>query len=635
MSITANNCANGCSNGACISVTTTTSTTVPNGWVYGTIASPYNGIAGAVRVSANSPGSPYTYKDASNNYNLANVAPGTWTITASNLTCCNDFTLSVGVTSGAGTSLNIAMNTKAILMVNVRDTSGNPISGADVWVSNPPSYADNGWAAKSGTNGGTSIDYVDQGTRTVSASKAGYVTSSQSVSVPAGSTSPIFVNVNFVLSTTTTTTTVLPYFSNEASVSPIMPSSSSILPSYMAIGDADNDGTKEVVYAFNQLIVYRDTGSSLVQEAMYDIPDSARPSPLIDDVDGDGQNEIVFVVVYLVSGSQYNTRLYVARHTGSSIVIEATYETGSPANNPILPTIDDLDGDGAKEIIFYNSANSVAVLRHTGSSLQVEATYSAGFIDELTIPAYDLDSDGSKEIVFASIDPINILRHTGSSIVLEATYKPTTNYMPSLSPAIGNLDGDSGIETFLNDANSYGYFTIRHTGSSIVQESVYSPSNAAPTSAVAADFDNDGSVEVVVSGVGTGTTYDKIKVFRHTGSSLVQEAEISVSNRDYNAVAADIDNDGTIEIIRASMDGYLYSMRHTGSSLVIEGSYYLGSPLIFSPVIDDIDGDGRVEIVTATSSGIRVVQAGVKGSTTYSSWPVFMRNSARTGYQPK
>lgn len=436
-------------------------------------------------------------------------------------------------------------------------------------------------------------------------------------------------------STTVPTTTVLPYFLFEASASPTMPSLTGIDHSHMAIGDADNDGTKEIVYAYNELIVYRDTGSSLVQEAMLDIPNSARPSPLIEDVDGDGQNEIVFVVVYLVSGTQYNARLYVVRHSGSSITIEATYETAAPTNTPITPTIDDLDGDGQKEIIFYTSQNNMSILRHTGSLLQLETTYNSGTIDDVTIPSHNLDGDSQKEIVFASgIGPIKILRHTGSSIVSEATYTPGSFFIGASCPAVGNLDSDPDTEIFLSDSSS-GYYVLRHTGSSIVQESVYSPSNAARTSTAAADFDNDGSMEIVVSGVGTGTAYNRLKVFRHTGSSLVQEAEMTVTNWDYNPVAADIDNDGTIEIIRASRDGYLYSLNHTGASLIVEGSYYLGAPAIFSPLIDDIDGDGWVEIVTATSAGIRVIQAGVKRAASYSSWPVVMRNLARTGYQPK
>jgi M6 family metalloprotease-like protein len=81
--------------------------------------------------------------------------------------------------------------------------------------------------------------------------------------------------------------------------------------------------------------------------------------------------------------------------------------------------------------------------------------------------------------------------------------------------------------------------------------------------------------------------------------------------------AADLDGDGTPELVACDEAGNLYVLRGDGTSYLGSGSgplKRLGEKVLSSPVIGDIDGDGRDEFVVVAASGTVFAWNGEDGS---------------------
>jgi hypothetical protein len=91
---------------------------------------------------------------------------------------------------------------------------------------------------------------------------------------------------------------------------------------------------------------------------------------------------------------------------------------------------------------------------------------------------------------------------------------------------------------------------------------------------------------------------------------------------------ADMDNNGTIDIILGDNSGYLHSIDMTGSETPGFPLYY-DSALKTSPALGDVDNDGDLDIAVANLTSYLLVD--YKNPTGEVRWPNFKYDAARTG----
>ncbi|HXC50111.1 MAG TPA: FG-GAP-like repeat-containing protein [Candidatus Limnocylindrales bacterium] len=222
---------------------------------------------------------------------------------------------------------------------------------------------------------------------------------------------------------------------------------------------------------------------------------------------------------------------------------------------------------------------------------------------------HDMDGDGAQEIIFGAADgKLHILDGSGSEL---AGWPVETNPMQLASSA-----------SFAPLALGNDYHSSILAGVAI------------------GDVDNDGDDEVVAADM-DGSVY----VFRDDGTALPgfpvslnpvysDPAIRNEANRlDYGVLAAptlaDLDGDGTLEILVAAMDRHLYVWNSNGTThagfpvLIVDqdrmssvnatnhqvtwklvsgqpvGS--IGTKLLSSPSVGDLDGDGHLEIVLGSN----------------------------------
>jgi hypothetical protein len=260
------------------------------------------------------------------------------------------------------------------------------------------------------------------------------------------------------------------------------------------------------------------------------------------------------------------------------------------------PAVVDLDGDGVPEIIFGSSDNttgawdSPGVLRalrgDTGAELftVTDPSLAINFISSVAVG--DIDGDGHPEIIACGANNQSLIafNHDG-------TFKwrsPALEYINGGAPALADLDGDGKAEIIIGRQvlNSDGSLRWTGTGSN--------GSKGTGALPIVADIDLDGKPEVIVGNTAyraDGTTYWQIPTIPGGG---------------FNAIG-NFDNDAYPEIVIVGA-GFVYLFKHDGT-LIWQQSNISGLGSGGPPTVADFDGDGKLEIGIAGHSNYYVFDA--------------------------
>lgn len=216
-----------------------------------------------------------------------------------------------------------------------------------------------------------------------------------------------------------------------------------------AIADLDGDGRNEIVLALSdsRLYVYEANGTlrNGWPVSLGDAPDIygshvIDSTPVVADINGDGQQEIVV--------GSYDHRLYVYRADGRLLW---TYETrdiimSTPAIGDLVP------GSPGLEIVIGSGDRFVYTLTSSGQLLWKHPT---GWIVRSSPLLVDLDGDGQFEIVIGSDDKKVWAWHSNGAPV--AGWPQATGAPVASSPIAVDLDKDGAPEIVAGSDNGAVY----------------------------------------------------------------------------------------------------------------------------------------------------------------------------------
>jgi hypothetical protein len=388
-----------------------------------------------------------------------------------------------------------------------------------------------------------------------------------------------------------------------------------------ALADLDGDGDREVISVSAEGDVFvRDPDGSILpgwpRHVDYFIDQS---SPLIEDLDRDGDLEIVLI---------QHKRIHVFDVQGRELSgwpqAVSDYVSCSPAAG-------DVDGDGDLEIVAL-SGDGLLVAFDAAGRLLPGWPQDVGSESNTSPVLVDLDADGSGlEILAAGYQgPLYAFRGDGTRV---GGHWPVemTDWGPS-SPAVGDLEGDGEIDIIGVDARGYVYRIDRRGRKQLLRRV---PGTYTFSSPALGDLDGDGSQEIVLgSGLSDGSGY--ISVLDAEGRLL---PGWPVATGDLVAASpslADVDGDGRPEVIVPDLSGELWLLHADGRPaggwpIDVDGL------TLSSPVVADLDGDGTPEIVQGLWT-LGFVQGTVLmnhtlefGEGTGASWPTYKGDSRRTG----
>jgi hypothetical protein len=320
----------------------------------------------------------------------------------------------------------------------------------------------------------------------------------------------------------------------------------------VATGDFDNDGYPDLLLtgttnssaAKPVTQVWRNTGSGFTNVAR--LPGVYLSSVALGDYDNDGRLDIL--LTGSTNGSATGAVAQVWRNTGSGFT---NINADLPGVYQSSVAWGDYDNDGRLDILLTGTTNGSA----SGALAQVWGNTGTGFTNinaglpgvyQSSVAWGDYDNDGRLDILLTGQDatgtPIaQVWRNTGSGFTninagLTGVYES--------SAAWGDFDNDGRLDIVLSGYSTTGPVTQvwRNTTNGFTNINAGLP-GVYEGSAAWGDFDKDGRLDILLTGSGLA------QVWRNTGSGFVEVDSGLPELEGSSAAWLDYDNDGYPDIL--------------------------------------------------------------------------------------
>jgi hypothetical protein len=267
-------------------------------------------------------------------------------------------------------------------------------------------------------------------------------------------------------------------------------------------------------------------------------------------------------------------------------------------------TATDLNGDGHPDLVSETPSGALAVMIGNGDgTFQAPVTYAVGD-NPNGISVGDLNGDGVPDLVvsdYVANGTDSALLGNGDGTFQPAIVSATDSGYPAAS-ALADLNGDGKPDLIVsNTANRGGVSILLGNGDGTFAPKTVLPSDGDPGGIAVGDLNGDGIPDVAFTNVANGA--QDVQVYLGKGDGTFVEApSVSSSTTTYSASIADLNGDGSEELIFTSTSGSVSVALGKGDGTFQAPISYAFGSSSGEAIVTDVNGDGKLDVVVTNGA---------------------------------
>jgi hypothetical protein len=187
-----------------------------------------------------------------------------------------------------------------------------------------------------------------------------------------------------------------------------------------------------------------------------------------------------------------------------------TFKAGTPvAGTPLA--VADFNGDGVPDVLEQGTGTLLVLLGNGDGTFQAPVSTNSGAGTFTAIAGGDVNGDGKADVLGVYNGNLLVYISTGNGTFAAAVPYFSTNTSSQFSAiTLGDFNGDGKVDVAVSVSSLSGgqyqagqEIVLLGNGDGTFQAGKTSTGVIAPTSAVAGDFDNDGNLDLAISGCGS------------------------------------------------------------------------------------------------------------------------------------
>src|SRR4051812_43292957 len=304
---------------------------------------------------------------------------------------------------------------------------------------------------------------------------------------------------------------------------------------------------------------------------------------------------------------------------------DGTYTAGPGANtgnSPMDVEVGDFDGDGKEDVVtiaqYYTGG--ITVIKGNGDgSFQPYESYTVA-TPPTEIQVEDVNGDDHPDLVAGNhyFNTVSVFLNDGTG-----KFGPKNDFYAAspASVAVADLNGDGKADIISTNQAQAGTISVQlGNGNGTFQAATSTPAFAAPFAETLGDFNADGKVDVAVANSGTPNF---ISVLLGNGDGTFQPVTpYNIGNTPLDIKQGDVNADGKIDLVERIGLGFAVELSNGDGTF--SPAVTIVAPTGAAMIAADLNNDGALDVATASSAGTVAVMmndnSGLTGAVTSGSF---------------